>query len=215
MLGRQRSQFPRLVSYERFVQLLPRLYLPLHLLLHFMSGEKTGMYFVDATTLSVCHNKRISSNRVFAGLAKRGKTSMGWFYGFKLHMLINHKGQIMAVKITTGNTDDRSPVPQLTTGLEGLLAADKGYISQKLFGELYARGLKIITGIKKGMKNCLLPLHEKCFRRKRFLIETVFDILKNIHDIDHSRHRSPANFAINAIAALVAYQYTKINIAYP
>lgn len=113
LLGRQRSQFPRLVTYERFVQLLPRLYLPLHLLLHYMNGEKTGMYFVDATTLSVCHNKRISSNRVFAGLARRGKTSMGWFYGFKLHMVINHKGQIMAVKITTGNVDDRIPVPQL------------------------------------------------------------------------------------------------------
>jgi Transposase DDE domain len=128
-------------------QLMPTLLLPCAMLIHAFSGEETGVYFMDATSLSVCHNRRINRNKVFAGLAERGKISMGWFYGFKLHMVINYQGQIMAVKITKGNVDDRVPVAEITKGLQGVVAADKGYISKKLFEECYRKGLKIITGI--------------------------------------------------------------------
>lgn len=199
--------FPERVDYDRFVQLMPRLFLPLHLLLHSLTGEQTGIYFMDATHLPVCHNRRIPRNRVFAGMAARGKSTMGWFYGFKLHLVVNHKGQIMAVKITRGNVDDRKPAEEMTAKLKGLLCADKGYISAALFKRLYQRGLKLIAGIRKGMKNILMPMNEKILRRKRFLVETVFDILKSEMNLQHTRHRSPINAAVNILAALVAYAF--------
>jgi Transposase DDE domain len=203
-----KREFPRLHSYSRFVQLMPSLLLPCAMLIHALRGEETGVYFMDSTTLSVCHNRRINRNKVFAGLAERGKSSMGWFYGFKLHMVINHQGQIMAVKITKGNVDDRAPVAEITGGLHGIVAADKGYISKKLFDECYRKGLKIITGIRKTMKNILMPRAEKSILRKRFLIETQFDTLKNTLTAQHTRHRSPISFLVNVLAAIVAHQIT-------
>ena len=199
------KDFPNRVSYTRFVALQSRLFLPLQLLLHSLRGEETGLYFMDATSLPVCHNKRIKRHRVFDGMAKRGRTTMGWFFGFKLHLAMNHKGQIMAVKITAGNTDDRDPVPDITKNLKGIIAADKGYISHTLFDELYMRGLKLLVGIRKNMKNHLMPIGEKLLLRKRFIIETLFDILKHETNLWHTRHRSPANAMVNLIAALIAY----------
>jgi hypothetical protein len=200
------QEFPHLLSYNRYIQLMPRLFVPLCLLLHCFQGEKTGIYIADSTSLPVCHNKRISQHRVFQGLAARGKTSMGYFYGFKLHLVINHKGEIIALKITQGNVDDRGPLEILSQGLKGLMLADKGYLSADLFKSLYRRGLKLITGIRRNMKNYLLPLFEKLLLRKRFLIESVFDVLKNDMNLQHTRHRSPLNFCINLLSCLVAYQ---------
>jgi hypothetical protein len=208
IVGWHRREFPRLHSYSRFVQLTPTLLLPCAMLIHALRGKETGVYFMDSTTLSVCHNRRINRNKVFSGLAERGKSSMGWFYGFKLHMVINHQGQIMAVKITKGNVDDRAPVAEITSGLQGIIAADKGYISKKLFEETYRKGLKIITGIRKTMKNILMPFAEKAILRKRFFIETQFDILKNVMTAQHTRHRSPISFVVNVLAAIVAHQIT-------
>ncbi len=156
--------------------------------------------------MQICHNKRTNSNRVFRGLAEIGRSSYGWFMGFKLHLIINTKGQIIAVKITAGNADDRSPVPKLSTNLSGKIFGDKGYISQDLFNQLFKRGLKIITGIKANMKNYLLSLNEKILLRKRSLIESVFDILKNRMGFEHTRHRSSTNFLVHTISCLVAYQ---------
>lgn len=202
-----RKDFPRLVDYDRFVVLMPRLFLPLQMMLHILGGEQEGIYFMDATSLPVCHNKRINRNRVFKGMAARGKTTMGWFYGFRLHLVINHKGQMIAAKITPGNVDDRKPVDALTRNLKGVIALDKGYISADLFQKLYSRGLKIIVGIKKGMRNMLMPLAEKLLLRKRFVIETVFDVLKTETNISHTRHRSPLNAAVNIVSAPVAYAF--------
>ena len=201
------KDFPKLVDYDRFIALMPRLFLPLQLMLHCLKGESQGIYFMDATNLPVCHNKRIERNRVFKGLAARGKSTMGWFYGFKLHIVINLKGQIVAVKITSGNTDDRTPVDQLTQHLQGFMAVDKGYISAELFKKLYDRGLKMIVGIKKGMKNILMNTAEKVLLGKRSIVETVFGILKSQTNINHTRHRSPMNAAVNIISALVAYAF--------
>ena len=202
-----RQAFPKLLSYSRFIQKMPVLFLPLHLLLHMLTGEETGIYFIDSTSLPVCHNRRIGRHKTFEGLAERGKTSMGWFFGFKLHIIINHKGQLIATKITRGNMNDRAPVEQLTGSLTGIMAADKGYLSKELFQRLYNKGLKMLTGIRKGMKNSLMPMAEKLILRKRFLVETVFDALKNTLNISHTRHRSPANACVNILAALVAYAY--------
>jgi len=204
-----RDDFPNALSYNRFVELMSRLFMPLNILLHLLFGEETGLYFIDATTIKVCHNKRRYSNKVFAGFAKSGKSSMGFFHGFKLHVIINDKGEFVALKMTKGNVDDRVPVPELTQGLEGLMAADKGYIKQNLFLQLYERGLKMIHGVKKNMANKLMDLKEKILLRKRNLIETVFDYLKNKMDIEHTRHRSPINAFVHIVSTLIAYSLKK------
>lgn len=201
-----KQDFPRVLSYNRFVQLMPRLFVPLCILLQNLFGEETGTYIADATSLPMCHNKRINRNRVFKGLAARGKTTMGWFYGLKLHLVTNHKGSIMAVKITPGNVDERTVLDEMTRHLKGSLYADKGYISQNLFKTLYQRGLKLITGIKRNMKNYLMPMIEKLMLRKRFLIETIFDVLKVHMNLSHTRHRSPTNACVNILSCLTAYQ---------
>lgn len=201
-----KSEFPKLLSYSRFLQLMPRLFVPLCILLQSLFGEQTGTYIADATSLPVCHNKRINRNRVFKGLAARGKTTMGWFFGLKLHLVINHKGSIIAVKITPGNVDERTVLDEMTRHLKGNLYADKGYISQNLFQTLYQRGLKLITGIRRNMKNYLMPLIEKIMLRKRFLVETIFDVLKVHMNLSHTRHRSPTNACVNILSCLTAYQ---------
>ena len=147
-----KAAFPQLISYSRMVYLTPTTLVPLCVYLMGRRGQQTGISFVDATSIVVCHNRRIQSNKVFKGLAKRGKTSTGWFYGFKLHLVINDRGELLAFQVTPANTDDRTPVPKLAKGLTGKLFGDKGYISQKLFETLLEQGLKLITGIRKNMK---------------------------------------------------------------
>lgn len=206
LLTKHRKDFGNFLSYNRFVALMPQLLVPLICLLHCLSGKKDDIYFIDSTKMQICHNKRTNSNRVFRGIATIGKSSYGWFMGFKLHLIINTKGQIIAVKITTGNVDDRKPVPELSTNLSGKIFGDKGYISQDLFNQLFKRGLKIITGIKANMKNYLMSVNDKILLRKRSVIESVFDILKNHMGLEHTRHRSPINFLVHTISCLVAYQ---------
>ena len=132
---------------------------------------------------------------------------MGWHYGFKLHLIINDRGELLAFKLTPGNTDDRQPVPDLPKDLLGKLFGDRGYISQELFEQLYERGLQLITRHKKNMKQKLVKIIDKILLRKRSLIETVNDQLKNISQIEHSRHRSVWNFLVNLLAGLIAYTY--------
>jgi len=202
-----RQDFPSLVSYERFVVLKPRILEILAMLLQWIISlsTPTGNSFIDATSINVCHSKRIRRNKVFKGLAKLGKTTKGWFYGFKLHLVINENGEIHGAKLTAGNVDDRTPVPNLVKHLTGLLFGDKGYIKSELFTTLYAQGLKLVTGIKSNMKNILMPLSEKRMLKKRSIIETVFDYLKNKFEIEHSRHRSFWNFLVHIMATLVIY----------
>ena len=206
VLKRLHSEFPKLISYNRFVELTSSILVKLCAYLQKNLGEQTGINFIDSTAIAVCHNKRINRNKVFKHLAERGLTSMGWFFGFKLHLVINDKGELLAVHLTPGNTDDRKPLNVLTKDLFGKLFGDKGYVSQHLFEELFKRGLELITTIRRNMKNSLMLLEDKILLRKRFIIETVNDQLKNISHIEHSRHRKPANFAVNLIAGLIAYQ---------
>jgi Transposase DDE domain len=202
-----RAGFGDLPHYDRFVSLMPRLFVPLTVLLHSLSGEPSGVYFADSTKLAVCHNRRIHRHKVFESLAARGKTSMGWFYGLKLHFVINHKGQIMALKITPGNTADSTVLDAMTQHLAGTLYADKGYIGRELFSKLWQRGLHLITSIRRNMRNDLMPLADKIMRRKRFLIETVLDTLKSEMGLEHSRHRSVINAMVHVLSCLVAYAF--------
>ena len=202
-----RDEFPQLVSYSRFVELMPQALIPLCYYLQTRKGQTIGVAFIDSLPIAVCHNRRIPSHKVFAHVAERGKSSVDWFYGFKLHLIVNDQGELLAFHLTAGNVDDRQPVAKLARGLYGKLFGDRGYISQALQEVLSAQGLQLITKIRKNMKQRLLSVWDQLMLRKRALIETVNDQLKNICQIEHSRHRSPANFLVNVIAALIAYTY--------
>lgn len=203
------SNYFKLVSYSRIIQLWSSLVLPLVILIHQLKGEQTGIYFIDSTKLQICHNKRTSSNKVFGKKAQVGKSSYGWFMGYKLHLIINNKGDIMAIKITKGNKSDLSCAEDLTEGLEGKLFGDKGYISKVLFSKLYAKHIRLFTGIRKDMKNHLLEIEDKRLLRKRTLIESVFNVLKNRMNLEHTRHRSPINFLVHLLACIVSYAIAK------
>jgi hypothetical protein len=187
VLPHQSADFPGLVSYSRFIDLVPGTLLPLCLYLRTRLGECSGISFIDSTKIAVCHNSRIWSHQVMAELAARGKTSVDWFYGFKVHLVTNDCGELLAVKITPGNTDDHAPVTDLVAGLFGKLFGDRGYISQPLFEQLYEDGLQLITKLRKNMKERLVPLFDKLLLRKRSICETVIDQLKNISQIEHTR----------------------------
>ncbi|MBD2328610.1 IS982 family transposase [Alkalinema sp. FACHB-956] len=207
VLPHWRNAFPNLVSYTRFVELMPWGLMLLCCFAVTRRGKVTGLAFIDSTPLEVCLPARAHAHKVFKDLVGWGKSSTGWKFGFKLHLIINERGELLAFKLTPANTDDRQPVPEMTQDLFGQLFGDRGYISQQLFEQLYDRGLQLVTKRKKNMKQKLVKLIDKILLRKRALIETVNDQLKNQCQIEHSRHRSIWNFLVNLVAGLIAYTY--------
>ena len=208
--GHMKHYFPKRLSYNRFVEVMQSAIVPL--LVYTMKcrvGKCSGISFVDSTKIAVCGNKRISRNKVFDGTAKIGKSTMGWFYGFKLHLTINDQGEILSFCITPGNVDDRNKtvIARLTKNLFGKLFADKGYISGKLFDRLWAQGVHLVTGVRNNMKNRMMDMCDKILLRKRSIIETVNDFLKNICQIEHTRHRSQVNFFVNLLSGIAAYSF--------
>ena len=202
------SEFPDLVSYSRFVQLQQEVFTLLTLYLYTRLGECSGISFVDSTPLRVCDNRRISKHRVFMADAERTKTSMGWFYGFKLHLIINNTGELLSFVFTPANTDDRQPLTKLVSaGVCGNLYADRGYISKDLREMLSKRGVNLIYKVRKNMKPLRLSVVDEVLLKKRVLIESVIKELKTQTQLEHTRHRSLKNFQVNAIAALIAYTY--------
>jgi len=187
------------------ISLLPRCAVPMAALFDVLKGRCTGLSIIDATPLAVCDNLRIRGHRVFTGIAARGKTSTGWFFGMKLHLVIHHLGELLDIKITPGNTDDRKPVPGLCACLFGKLYGDKGYISQVLRQKLRAVGIDLVTKVRKNMKPIPHSGFDQVRLKKRSLIETVIDELKNLCQIEHTRHRSPVNFTVNLLGGIAAY----------
>lgn len=200
-----KEYFPTLLSYTRFLAVMAKALTPLCAYFTHIKGKPTGISFVDSTSIKVCHNLRIERHKTFSGIAKRGKGTMGWFYGFKLHIIVNHLGDILAAKITPANVDDRTPVPELAKELSGKLYGDKGYISKALSGDLFDKGVELVTNVKKNMKAKLLSAWDRAMLSRRYIIETINDQLKNITQIEHSRHRSVHGFMLNIIAGLIAY----------
>ena len=189
--------FPRQVSYNRFVELEKEVLLPMTIFIKkVLLGTCTGISFVDSTPLCVCRNQRILIHKTFEGLAERGRCSMGWFFGFKLHLIINDKGE----NFTPGNVDDWEPLEQgkFLKNIKGKLCADKVYIGQALFENLFLNGIH-------NMRNSLMSIADRILLRKRALIETANDELKNIAQIEYSRHRSFSNVIANSLSAIAAY----------
>ena len=203
-----RHLFPKVVSYNRFVELEREVAIPLALFIKkVLLGKCTGISFVDSTPIRVCRNQRIHIHRTFKGIAQRGKCSMGWFFGFKLHLICNEKGELLNFMITPGDIDDREPLKYnaFVEFLYGKLVGDKGYIGKELFQRLFVNGIQLITKLKSNMKGALMSVSDKLLLRKRAIIETVNDELKNIAQIEHSRHRCFDNFIVNILGAIAAY----------
>ena len=201
------SAFPTLLSYSRFVELIPQLLVPLTAFMTSRCATSEGVAFVDSTPLCVCKNIRIPRHKTFVKQAGRGKSSTGWFYGFKLHLIVNDQGGIVSFCITAGNVDDRKPVLKLVKSLFGKLFGDRGYISKALTKQLADQGIQLITTLKKNMRAQAIDAFDKLMLRKRSIIETINDQLKNIFDLEHSRHRSLSNYLSNILACLIAYSY--------
>lgn len=209
-----KQYFPKLPSYQRFVELTSLAIFPLALFTQFKCGKKTKIYYVDGSCLPVCHIKRSKRNKVFKEIAEYGRTSVGWFFGLKVHVVINHLGELIAFKITRGNVNDGVAAKSLLLTLEGLAFGDKGYIGKKLFDELFKNGLKLITRKRKNMKEKLILCErEKQLLNQRNLIETVFDCLKHKYHIWHTRHRSILNAMANLMAALAAYTIEPLKLS--
>jgi hypothetical protein len=205
LLNGYKFLFPKLVSYNRFVELMQSALIPLCAFLEFSKGKCTGLSIIDSTPIIVCHNKRIFDHKLFDGLAKRGKSTMGWFFGFKLHIIINQMGELLAFKLTPGNVHDSKMIEPLSEDLFGKLFGDKGYLNQKIFRKMLKKGLQIVTQIRSNMKNKLMNYTDRITLRKRSLVESVFHVFKNILNMDHTRHRSPVNFMTNLVSGLAAY----------
>jgi hypothetical protein len=201
------TDFPGLPSYSRFVALIPSPLLPLWGYLQTRQGQPTGIPFIDSLPIRVCHNRRIHAHRGFDGFAQRGRSSVDWFYGFQWHLVINDQGERLGLCLTSGHVDDRRPVAQWVPQLWGKRFGDRGHLSQRLFDELWAQGLPLITKLKKKMKNKRMPMVDKLWLRKRSLIECVNDQRKNISQMEHTRHRRVVHGWVNLIAAVVAYTF--------
>jgi hypothetical protein len=204
------SYFPNAFSYSRFIQLMSELNI---YLLFFMSAFRlsvpTSGNYIDSKKLVVSHNRRIKKHKVHKGLAKRGRSSTGWFFGFKLHLIINHLGEIVLFQFTPGNVADNNHnlLESIAENMQGFLFGDKGYLS-KIAASLKQRGLHLITKLRKNMKNKQqLTPEQKHYMKHRGLIETVFDVMKHTLDIEHSRNRSTKNYFVNVVAALIAYTF--------
>lgn len=200
-----KSYFPNIPSYNRFVERIKEVELFALLYLYYNQSKFGGLGIVDSTSLPVCNRKRTSSHKVFKGSASIGKTSMGWFYGFKLHLIIDFQGRIIKCHISAGNKHDLKVFKQISGDIKGKVFADKGYLGKDIVSNMLDRGLNLITGVRKNMKNKLLTMKDKILLKKRVLVESVFNVLKNTFEISHTRHRSRQNAGVHIITTLIAY----------
>ena len=205
--------FSSMPSYNRFIELQQKAFMPLALFAKLQSnGKCDGTSFIDSFPLRVSHQKRISSHKTFRGLAARGKTSVGWFYGFKVHVIINSTGEVLDFTITPGNVVDNNAkvIEQMMQKIHGKVYGDKGYLlNADLFQKLYCKGVHVVTKIRNNMKNKLMDIGDKIMLKKRGIIESVGAVFKEDLNIEHSRYRSPITLFINVFSALIAYSFRK------
>lgn len=207
------SYFPRLPSYQRMIELMKRVTFGMTLFAQIRQGKQHGIYYIDSTSLPVCNIRRSKRHKTFSEIAKYGKTSVGWFFGLKLHIVINNKGALMAFKLTKGDMHDSKTAIKLLSAFKGLAFGDKGYLGKKIFDELFCQGLKLITRKRKNMKEQELNAYEKQLLNQRNLIETVINHLKNYYQVWHTRHRSVVNAITHLMAALAAYTIKPLKLS--
>jgi len=208
-----KKEFPNLPSYNRFIEIMNRVIFHLTLFSQLKSGKQTRIYFIEYTCLPVCHLKRSIRNKTFDEIAKYGRTSVGWFFGLKLHIVINERGELIAFKITRGNMHDAKASESILQFLKGIVFGDKGYISKKLFSRLLEKGLKLITRTRKNMKPINYSSIEKQLLNQRGIIETVINHFKHHYHIWHTRHRSVINALTHLMAGIASYTIEPLKIS--
>lgn len=208
-LPRYYSYFQKLPSYKNFVQHMHRiasLALQLMTLLEFIVlGKSTGTFFVDSCPIEVCHVKRANSNKVASGIASKKKSSMGWFYGLKLHVVCNENREIVSLQITTGSVDDRAPLEALVKHLKGLIVADAGYVGEELREKLRQMGIDLMAAPRNNMKKLMTKAQHLLFK-KRQKIEQVFSIIKYRFGLNCSLARSVNGIFTILMTAVFWYQ---------
>lgn len=205
-----RKEFPGLVSYDRFVALMKRTFGVILMMFAALRGEATDIMFADSTPYAVCKVIRRYGHKVFKELAALSKNSIGWFYGLKLHFLFNAKGEIVRLRITPANVDDRKGLKGLLAGLFGKIFGDRGFLGQEFFDDLWKEGLHMVTRIRKNMKNKLMNLWDRFYLDKRMTVESIFSSIKSCGTFEHSRHRSTVNAFCHIFCALISYQLRPI-----
>lgn len=205
--------FPNLPSYNRFIELKAKYIMYFVALIESLKTPSAGIAFVDSTKLAVCHNKRIHQHRVFIDSASRGKTSVDWFYGFKMHLICDHVGRLISYCITTGSVDDRKALPDLIehSKLKGKLFGDRGYIGKNWKARLAEVGVQLITRVKRNMKPQSLDPFDSAVLRKRGIIEAPFNLMKSKFDLEHTRHRSKMGLLTTIFSALTLYALVLVN----
>ena len=205
------KEFPNLFSYNRFVERQWESFYPFKVLFECISGECDGLSYIDATCLPVCHIKRENFCKIFKEIAKKSKSTMGWYYGFKLHLITNKYGHPISFEITQSTVDDRKVPDAIFSKIFGKLYGDRGYISEKFKNNLKSKGINLITALRTNMKSKLITEEDNNNLKKRGIIESCFNVLKNILSMQHTRHRSGQNYAINLISSMCACCFRFIN----
>lgn len=208
-----KKEFPTLPSYNRFIEIMKRVIFHLILFAQIRSGKRTGIYYIDSTCLPVCHIKRSKRHKTFDEIAEYGRTSVGWFFGLKLHLVMNNRGELIAFKMTSAKQNDAKAGESIMRNLQGLMFGDKGYIGKKLFSRLLDKGLKLITRNRKNMKEKIYSPFEKQLLNKRGIIETVINHFKHHYQIWHTRHRSVLNAMTHLMAGIAAYVIEPLKIS--
>lgn len=207
-----RSLFQGIPCYERMIYLIKRHHLALHAL-HFylMKGCEQPYLWIDSTSLPVCKNQRIQRHKALIQIATRGKSSMGWFFGCKLHVIMNASGHLVSTALSNGHTADIKMVEQLVSGFKAKLYADRGYISSKLKSQLRQQHIDLITYHRKNMQALQLDQDDEYHLKQRNKIETLFSLLKGSYHLVTSKARSLTGYLAGIYASLCAYQICHTN----
>ncbi len=205
------SAFPRrLVSYNRFVELQKMAVLPMYVFARLTCSACDGFSYIDSSSLEVSHIRRASWHKVFKGIAAKGKTSVGWFFGFKVHLIVNQYGELINFDLTPGNVADNneSLLHRLTKPAFGKFYGDKGYLlAERVFRDLFEKGVQFVTKVRANMKNKFLLWEDKLRLNARGMVESCINVLKSGLSLEHSRHRSPTNFLTHIFTVLAAYSF--------
>ncbi len=205
--------FPKIPSYERFINSQSKAFVILNVFLRIFiknNSQKTAVYYIDSTPMEVCKNQRIYHHKTFKHMAARGVSSCGWFYGFKLHLIANHVGELVSFAITKGNISDGNMTKILAENLEGFLFGDKGYLSNKTASDLLKQGLQLITKVRANMKSKPITKTTKFLLYKRGIIETIIGQLKDFRHLVHTKYRSVTGYFVNVLSSLVAYSLSPV-----
>lgn len=199
--------FKNLPCYQRIIHLINMHQLALHALhVALMKGQDKQYLWIDSTSLPVCKNQRIQRHKSLAKIATRGKSSMGWFYGCKLHIAMNQFGEIACSALSNGHIANIKMVEQLVEGSKAKIYADRGYISQDLKSRLKDKDIDLITYHRKNMQAIQLSVPDEYHLRQRNKIETLFSLLKGQYNLVTSKARSIHGFISGIYASLCAYQ---------